>query len=56
MICLKEGEVWQKVFLSKIFSFLSHKACCLLSSPVGLLRKFTILQLLLDSWSKVDQE
>ena len=38
--CLKEGEVRQNVFLTKL---LSHKVCRLLSSPV-LLRKFIIIK------------
>ena len=39
-ICLKEFEVWQKVFETKLFSRLSYKVCHRLSSPV-LLHKFT---------------
>ena len=39
-ICLKEGEVWRKVFSNKLLSHLSRKVCHLLSSSV-LLCKFT---------------
>ena len=41
--CLKEGEDRRKVSLTKLLSRLSHKVCCLLSSPV-LLRKPTTVQ------------
>ena len=40
--CLKEDEVWQNFFLTKILSRLSHKVGCFFSSPV-LLRKFIII-------------
>ena len=39
-ICLKEGEIWQNVFQTKLLSRLSRKVCRLLSSPI-LLRKLT---------------
>ena len=41
-ICLREREVWRKLFQTKLLSRLSHKVCRLLSSPV-LLHKFTVI-------------
>ena len=39
-ICLKESDVWRTDISKKVLSRrLSHRVCCLLSSPV-LLRKF----------------
>ena len=40
-ICLKNGEIWRRVFSNKIIKRLSHTVCCLLYSDV-LLGKFTI--------------
>ena len=39
-ICLKESDGCEKLFQTNLLSWLSHKVCRLLSSPV-LLRKFT---------------